>query len=98
METYVLPASLEPITDAFAYIGMACILGAFVLETRDKISSRSLFYLGLMAVGSGILAVRAMHTGEWAFLILEIAWMAAALMALRKVNPTGNDEVNQSDD
>jgi len=35
--------------------------------------------LGLMALGSGLLAVRAYFIDEWAFLILEIAWFFAAI-------------------
>ena len=41
----------------------------------------------LMASGSGLLAVRAYLISEWAFLILEVAWFAAAvlgILALRK--------------
>jgi hypothetical protein len=35
-----------------------------------------------MAFGSAILGVRAVHTGEWAFVVLEVAWMLASLVAL----------------
>ena len=72
----------EPVTALFAYIGMLCILGAFALETRGIIDSRGRTYLGLMAFGSAILGVRAVHTGEWAFVVLEVAWMLASLVAL----------------
>lgn len=65
-----------------AYAGMTCILVAFVLETRGFLSSRSGPYLWLMTVGSGLLALRAAHSTEWAFLILEAVWCAAALWAL----------------
>ena len=37
-------------------------------------------YLVLMASGSGLLAVRAYLIDEWAFLILEVAWFAAAVL------------------
>jgi len=65
-----------------AYAGMICILVAFVLETRGRLSSRGAPYLWLMIVGSGLLALRAAHTHEWAFLILEAVWCAAAVWAL----------------
>ena len=65
-----------------AYTGMLCILVAFVLETRGRLSSRGAPYLWLMIVGSGLLALRAAHTHEWAFLILEAVWCAAAAWAL----------------
>ncbi|MCH2349300.1 MAG: hypothetical protein MK233_05190 [Candidatus Poseidoniales archaeon] len=73
---------LEWVTALLAYIGMLCILGAFALETRGIIHSRGRSYLGLMAFGSGILGIRAVHTGEWAFVVLEVAWMLASLVAL----------------
>jgi hypothetical protein len=37
-----------------------------------------------MAVGSGILGIRAMHTGEWAFVVLEAAWLLASVIAIFK--------------
>ena len=39
-----------------------------------------------MAVGSAILGIRALHTGEWAFVVLELVWMLAAVLAI--FNPT----------
>ena len=65
-----------------AYIGMMLILSAFFLETRDLLNSKEGPYLILMALGSGLLAVRAYLIDEWAFFILEIAWFAAAILGL----------------
>ena len=73
---------LETLSSLAAYAGMIFILAAFVLETRGLLSSRGGPYLWLMAVGSGLMAVRAAHSTEWAFLILELVWCAAALWAL----------------
>ncbi len=76
-----------------AYIGMICILVAFVFETRGRLDSRSLQYLLLMAVGSTILGLRAVHTGEWAFVVLELIWAAAAVVAILNPTPSvSNDE------
>jgi hypothetical protein len=69
-------------TSAMAYIGMLSILVAFVLETRGRLDSRGAIYLGMMIAGSALLAVRAAHAGEWAFLILEAVWCLAAIAAL----------------
>ena len=63
-----------------AYNGM--ILSAFVLETRGVLQSKEMPYLVLMAFGSGLLAVRAYLIDEWAFLILEVAWFAAAVLGV----------------
>ena len=69
-------------SEAVAYAGMILILSAFVLETRGILQSKEFPYLALMALGSGLLAVRAYLIDEWAFLILEVAWFAAALLGV----------------
>ena len=74
-------------SELVAYFGMILILSAFFLETRDILQSKAITYLGLMAGGSGLLAIRAYLISEWAFFILEIAWFVAAalgILALRK--------------
>ena len=48
-----------------AYIGMFMVLAAFAAETRNVMSSRSLTYLLLMAIGEALLTLRAYVTGEW---------------------------------
>ena len=77
-------------SESIAYIGMILILTAFFLETRDILHSKAVPYLGLMALGSGLLAVRAFLIDEWAFLILEIAWFIAAILGIwslsKKIN------------
>ncbi len=73
---------MTAVTNTMAYIGMLSILAAFVLETRGRLDSRGGLYLGLMIVGSALLAIRAAHTQEWAFLILEAVWCIAAVAAL----------------
>ncbi len=69
-------------SELVAYAGMILILSAFVLETRGALQSKEFPYLALMALGSGLLAVRAFLIDEWAFLILEVAWFAAALLGV----------------
>jgi|TARA_B100001094_G_scaffold100475_1_gene96596 hypothetical protein len=72
----------EIVSEILAYVGMASILLAFLLETRNALSSKGTIYLLLMAIGSGLLAIRAYLIGEWAFFILEIVWCGAACIAL----------------
>ena len=69
-------------SELVAYAGMILILSAFVLETRGALQSKEIPYLALMALGSGLLAVRAYLIDEWAFLILEVAWFAAAMLGV----------------
>ncbi|MBP77655.1 MAG: hypothetical protein CL926_00090 [Deltaproteobacteria bacterium] len=73
-------------TELVAYLGMVLILVAFFLETRNVIESKSPLYLVLMAVGSGLLAIRAYLIDEWAFFILEIAWFLTAVVGLLYLN------------
>ncbi len=77
---------IDIFTEILSYIGMICILVAFLLETRDILGSKDTRYLSLMAIGSGLLAIRALLIYEWAFLVLEIVWCLAAIMALIKIN------------
>lgn len=77
---------LDLFTEMISYLGMICILAAFLLETRNVIQSKDPEYLLLMAFGSGLLAVRALLIYEWAFLVLEIVWCLAAILALIKKN------------
>ncbi len=65
-----------------AYVGMVCILLAFLLETRNVLHSKQPLYLLLMAIGSGLLGVRALLIEEWAFFVLEVVWCGAALLAM----------------
>jgi len=82
---------IETLSSLVAYAGMTCILAAFVLETRGRLSSRGAPYLWMMTVGSGMLALRAAHSNEWAFLILEAVWCVAAAWALLGPAPTAAD-------
>ena len=70
------------LSEAIAYIGMISILLAFLLETRDVLHSKQPLYLVMMAFGSGLLGIRAFLISEWAFLVLEVVWCAAAVVAL----------------
>tara|TARA_B100000767_G_scaffold265571_1_gene281776 strand:- start:454 stop:705 length:252 start_codon:yes stop_codon:yes gene_type:complete len=77
---------IEMNTEIIAFLGMILILLAFFLETRNVIESKAPLYLILMAVGSGLLAVRAYLIEEWAFFILEIAWFLTAVIGLAYLN------------
>lgn len=79
-------------SEAIAYSGMILILGAFLLETRDVLDSKNKIYLLMMASGSGLLAIRALLIDEWAFLILEIVWCLAAILALIGLTTKSNNE------
>tara|TARA_B100000900_G_scaffold392614_1_gene388281 strand:+ start:8642 stop:8920 length:279 start_codon:yes stop_codon:yes gene_type:complete len=73
------------LSESIAYVGMVCILLAFLLETRNILHSKQPIYLLLMAIGSGLLGVRALLIEEWAFFVLEVVWCGAALLAMLSV-------------
>jgi hypothetical protein len=73
---------VDLLSEILSWIGMISILAAFLLETREVLNSKEKPYLLLMAIGSGLLAVRAALISEWAFLVLEIVWCLAALVAM----------------
>ena len=75
---------IELFSEILSYVGMILILSAFLLETRDLLNSKDRSYLLLMAAGSGLLAMRALLIYEWAFLVLEVIWCLAAIMAIVK--------------
>ncbi len=75
---------IELFSEILSYIGMILILSAFLLETRNILGSKDRIYLILMAAGSGLLAIRALLIYEWAFLVLEVIWCLAAIMAIVK--------------
>ena len=78
-------------SEAIAYSGMLLILGAFMLETRNILDSKNCIYLTMMALGSGLLAIRALMIEEWAFLILEVVWCLAAVIALVGLSSISNE-------
>lgn len=67
-----------------AYIGMFMVLAAFAAETRNIMSSRSLTYLLLMAIGEALLTLKAYVTGEWPFAILGGIWALFAVYSIAK--------------
>ena len=79
-------------SEVVAYLGMALILTAFLLETRNFLNSKSPTYLWMMAGGAGLLAIRAYLIDEWAFFILEAVWFGAAVMGLWALSTRNSDD------
>lgn len=80
-------------SETVAFLGMFLILCAFFLETQNIIHSKASSYLMLMAIGSGILAVRAYLIEEWAFFILEVAWFVTAMLGF-VARPSRDEQIN----
>jgi hypothetical protein len=66
-------------------IGAFLVLGGFAGLQLGKFDVRSVRYLLLNAVGSGLLAIVAIHDREWGFILLESVWTMVALLGLMRV-------------
>ena len=63
-------------------IGSLFILAAFILLQTKRVKATSTPYLWANFIGAGILAVTALMTWQWGFIILEGVWAIVALLGL----------------
>jgi hypothetical protein len=71
--------------DILQIIGALLILAAFIANQADRMSPHSATYLSLNVVGSVILAVLALITANWGFLLLETVWTIVSAYGLMQV-------------
>ena len=69
-------------------VGAALVLGAFIAAQQHRLTTDSVTFLALNAVGTGILTVVAGLNGDLGFFVLEGAWAGVStwglVRALRK--------------
>jgi hypothetical protein len=70
------------LADVLQIVGAILILTAYLLAQFRSLSTDTVFYLGLNAVGGGILAGLAASSHLWGFLLLEFVWSVVAVCAL----------------
>jgi hypothetical protein len=63
-------------------VGSLLVLAGFALAQWGILDPKSLWYLVLNVVGSGILAVDAAVEAQWGFLLLEGVWAIVSLLSL----------------
>lgn len=63
-------------------VGSLLVLAAFAAAQRGILNPKSLRYLVLNVVGSGILAVEAVVEQQWGFLVLEGVWAIVSAVGL----------------
>lgn len=63
-------------------VGSVIVLAAFAAAQAGRVDPKSLVYVVLNVVGSGVLAVEALLGRQWGFLLLEGVWAAVSLVGL----------------
>lgn len=63
-------------------VGSLLVRVGFAAAQRGALDQKSLRYLVLNLVGSGILAVDALFERQWGFLLLEGVWAVVSAIAL----------------
>jgi protein-S-isoprenylcysteine O-methyltransferase Ste14 len=73
---------MEPMDQAVQLIGALLILAAFVLTQLRRMTTDSVIYLALNAIGAGLLAVVAVLGRDIGFTLLETTWTAVSIAGL----------------
>ena len=63
-------------------VGALLILAGFILSQRNLLDADSYLYLILNLAGAAILAVLALQSRRWGFVLLEGVWALVALVGL----------------
>ncbi len=65
-------------------LGALCVLVPFVAAQLGRMRIGSASYLSLNLVGSALLALLALLSGQWGFLLLEGCWAAVSARSLAR--------------
>lgn len=71
--------------DTLGWIGMACILIAFYLNSNNRIDSQSATYQWINAVGSLFLIINTYYYAAYPPMMLNVVWLFIAFLALIKL-------------
>jgi len=63
-------------------IGSLLVLAAFSAAQVGRLAQKSVGYLSLNLVGSGVLAVEAVLVRQWGFLLLEGVWAVVSALSM----------------
>ena len=66
------------------FIGSVLLLAGFAFAQWGIINQKSMAYLFVNAIGSGLLAIDAIIEQQWGFLLLEGSWSVISFISLVK--------------
>lgn len=69
--------------DALGWLGMAIVVTAFGLNSMKRLHADSLAYILMNGGGSAFLIVNCYHNNAMPPMVLNIIWLAIALISLR---------------
>jgi uncharacterized membrane protein len=72
-------------------VGSLAVLTGFILSQLNVLNPKSLVYLWVNAVGSGLLAVDAVIERQWGFLLLEGTWAVVSVIGLAHLRRKNNE-------
>jgi hypothetical protein len=79
---------------AFQLVGSLLVLAGFAASQFGWLDTKSMQYLIVNAVGSGVLAADAVYEAQWGFLLLEGAWAIVSVAGL--LRPGGRRRVRRT--
>jgi hypothetical protein len=83
--------------DILQVVGAVLVLLGFFGTQVGVVDAKSLAYLVVNALGSGVLAVLALLGREWGFLLLEGVWCVVAVVSLAGVLTRGRSYLWKAD-
>lgn len=69
--------------EALQVVGALLVLAGFVAAQLGLLDERSYVYLLPNALGSGAMALTAVLTADWGFVLLEAVWCLVSLWGIR---------------
>lgn len=72
------------IMEVVGTVGLLVLVIALALNLKKKVTSDSILYNLLNAVGGGCLFVNALYLKSWNFVVLEVIWTVLSISQLLK--------------
>ena len=70
------------IVNVVGWIGMACLIGAYVLVTLGRITGPGLTFQLMNLIGGGFLMVNSAYYGAWPSAALNVVWVVIGTVGL----------------